>query len=28
MEIRQSWEAGLERFKKIRAKYLLYQDFE
>jgi uncharacterized protein YbbC (DUF1343 family) len=27
-EIRQSWEAGLTRFKAIRKKYLLYKDFE
>ncbi len=27
-EIRQSGQAGLKEFKKIRAKYLLYQDFE
>ncbi|RLD50662.1 MAG: DUF1343 domain-containing protein [Bacteroidetes bacterium] len=27
-EIRQSWKAGLEGFKKIRKKYLLYEDFE
>lgn len=26
--IRQSWEEGLNRYKKIRAKYLLYPDFE
>ncbi len=27
-EIRQSWQEGLEGFKKIRRKYLLYDDFE
>ena len=27
-EIRQSWQTKLKEFKKIRAKYLLYQDFE
>lgn len=27
-EIRQSWEPGLQAFKKIRKKYLLYPDFE
>lgn len=27
-EIRESWSAGLSRFKKIRKKYLLYPDFE
>ena len=27
-EIRKSWEPGLEAFKKIRKKYLLYKDFE
>ena len=27
-EIRQSWEPRLSAFKKIRAKYLLYEDFE
>jgi uncharacterized protein YbbC (DUF1343 family) len=27
-EIRQSWQPGLEKFKKIRKKYLLYPDFE
>jgi len=27
-QIRQSWQPGLEAFKKIRAKYLLYPDFE
>ena len=27
-EIRQSWEPGLQAFKKIRKKYLLYTDFE
>ena len=27
-EIRKSWEKGLENFKKIRKKYLLYKDFE
>lgn len=27
-EIKQSWQEGLEQFKKIRKKYLLYQDFE
>ena len=27
-EIRQSWEEGLDAFKKIRVKYLLYPDFE
>lgn len=27
-QIRQSWQEGLEGFKKIRAKYLLYPDFE
>lgn len=27
-EIRQSWQADLDQFKKIRKKYLLYQDFE
>lgn len=26
-EIRKSWQPGLEKFKKIRAKYLLYPDF-
>ncbi|MBA2406378.1 MAG: DUF1343 domain-containing protein [Chitinophagales bacterium] len=28
MEIRRSWEPGLETFKSIRKKYLLYKDFE
>ncbi len=28
MEIRRSWEPGLEIFKSIRQKYLLYKDFE
>jgi uncharacterized protein YbbC (DUF1343 family) len=27
-EIRQSWEPALNEFKKIRKKYLLYDDFE
>ena len=27
-EIRQSWQTGLQEFKKIREKYLLYDDFE
>ncbi len=27
-EIRESWKAGLENFKKMRKKYLLYKDFE
>jgi uncharacterized protein YbbC (DUF1343 family) len=27
-EIRNSWAAGIENYKKIRKKYLLYQDFE
>ena len=27
-EIRQSWEADLKKFKAIRKKYLLYDDFE
>jgi len=27
-EIHKSWEPGLNNFKKIRKKYLLYQDFE
>lgn len=27
-EIRQSWKPGLEKFKQIRKKYLLYPDFE
>ncbi|WP_376764700.1 hypothetical protein, partial [Pasteurella multocida] len=27
-EIRESWSPGLEAFKKIRKKYLLYRDFE
>jgi uncharacterized protein YbbC (DUF1343 family) len=27
-QIRQSWQPGLEAFKKIRAKYLLYPDFD
>lgn len=27
-EIRKSWEPGLSEFKKIRKKYLLYEDFE
>ena len=27
-EIRESWEPKLSEFKKIRKKYLLYQDFE
>jgi uncharacterized protein YbbC (DUF1343 family) len=27
-EIRKSWEPGLNNFKKIRKKYLLYKDFE
>ncbi|MBW6497442.1 MAG: DUF1343 domain-containing protein [Bacteroidales bacterium] len=27
-QIRQSWQEGLEAFKKIRTKYLLYPDFE
>jgi uncharacterized protein YbbC (DUF1343 family) len=27
-EIRKSWEPGLKEFKKIRKKYLLYEDFE
>lgn len=26
--IRQSWEPGLQKFKEIRKKYLLYEDFE
>lgn len=26
--IRKTWQPGLEKFKKIRKKYLLYQDFE
>ncbi|MFO7829530.1 MAG: DUF1343 domain-containing protein, partial [Bacteroidales bacterium] len=27
-EIRESWKQGLEEFKKIRSKYLIYPDFE
>jgi len=27
-EIRKSWEPALDKFKKIRKKYLLYEDFE
>ena len=27
-EIRKSWEPALSEFKKIRKKYLLYEDFE
>jgi uncharacterized protein YbbC (DUF1343 family) len=27
-EIRKSWEPALKEFKKIRKKYLLYEDFE
>jgi uncharacterized protein YbbC (DUF1343 family) len=27
-EIRKSWQPGLERFKAIRKKYLLYPDFK
>ncbi len=27
-DIRRSWEPGLKKFKEIRKKYLLYQDFE
>ena len=27
-EIRESWEPKLDEFKKIRKKYLLYDDFE
>jgi uncharacterized protein YbbC (DUF1343 family) len=27
-EIRQSWQTGLEKFKKIRSNYLLYKDFK
>jgi uncharacterized protein YbbC (DUF1343 family) len=27
-EIKQSWQAGLEQFKSIREKYLLYKDFQ
>ena len=27
-DIRKSWEPGLSEFKKIRKKYLLYEDFE
>jgi len=27
-EIRQSWQEGLQRFKTMRKKYLLYEDFE
>jgi uncharacterized protein YbbC (DUF1343 family) len=27
-EIRKSWEDGLIKFKAIRKKYLLYEDFE
>ncbi len=27
-QIRQSWQPGLDKFKKIRKKYLLYEDFE
>jgi uncharacterized protein YbbC (DUF1343 family) len=27
-QIRESWQPGLEKFKKIRKKYLLYPDFE
>jgi len=27
-EIRQRWQPGLDQFKKIRKKYLLYKDFE
>ena len=27
-DIRKSWEPGLNEFKKIRKKYLLYEDFE
>jgi uncharacterized protein YbbC (DUF1343 family) len=26
--IRKSWQEGLEKFKTIRKKYLLYKDFE
>jgi uncharacterized protein YbbC (DUF1343 family) len=28
MEIRRSWEPGLENYKSLRKKYLLYKDFE
>ena len=27
-DIRKSWQAGLNKFKLIRSKYLLYDDFE
>jgi uncharacterized protein YbbC (DUF1343 family) len=27
-EIRASWQPGLDHFKQIRKKYLLYEDFE
>ena len=27
-EIRASWQPGLDRFKVVRKKYLLYEDFE
>jgi uncharacterized protein YbbC (DUF1343 family) len=27
MEIRESWKVGISEFKKIRKKYLLYDDF-
>ena len=27
-EIRASWQEGIDNFKKIRKKYLLYADFE
>jgi uncharacterized protein YbbC (DUF1343 family) len=27
-DIRKSWEPGLQRFKAIRKKYLLYNDFD
>ena len=28
MEIRESWQTGLKKFKKIRKKYLIYEDFK
>jgi hypothetical protein len=28
VQIRQSWQPGLTKFKAIRKKYLLYPDFE
>jgi uncharacterized protein YbbC (DUF1343 family) len=27
-EIRSSWTSGIENYKKMRKKYLLYEDFE